>query len=83
MHEDTPNGWRLDAHARAAAALAAEHANCHATASAFAAAGGSGDALGALAEALVPAPRDQVRERAEMIVKIADVKQRSSGRTCE
>jgi hypothetical protein len=52
--------------------------SCHATASAFAAAGASGDALAALEEALVLVPRDQVRERAEMTIRIADVKLHSS-----
>jgi DNA-binding CsgD family transcriptional regulator len=47
------------------------------TASAFAAAGASDDALAALEEALALVPPEQVRERAEMIVKIADVKQHS------
>lgn len=46
-------------------------------AAAFAAAGGYGEALAALEEALVLLPWRQVRERAELSVKIADVKQHS------
>jgi hypothetical protein len=74
-----PSGCRPDARARAAAALAAAHASSYATAWALTAAGGSGDALAALEEGLVLATRDQVRERAEMIVKFADVQQHPSG----
>ena len=138
VYEGMPHGWRLGAHARAAAALAADRAPAavyahhversaepgdedaiallvdaaraaaprapltagrwlraalrllsagaerdlrfdllREAAAAFAAAGSYADALAALEDALTLVPQEHVRERADLIVKIADVKQHS------
>ncbi len=138
IYEELPSGWRLGAHARAAAALAADRAPAvayahliersaragdedaiallihaartaaprapmtagrwlraalrllgteaererHAdllceSAAAFGAAGAYDDSLAALEEALVMVPGENIGERAQLIVRIADVKQHS------